>query len=68
MKELQMTDREVTAWIEAGLQCDGVELDDWEQDAIVRYGRLLHQQLLHEMHDLRMQNSAQEAIIERLKK
>lgn len=68
MKELQMTDDEVTAWIEAGLQCDGVELGDWEQDAIVRYGRHLHRLLLNEMHELRVQNSAQEAIIEKLNK
>lgn len=63
-----MTNEEECAWIEAGLQCDGVELDAWEEEAILKYGRLLHQQLLNEMHELRVQNSAQAAIIEKLKK
>lgn len=50
MRESQITDVETTAWIEAGLQCDGVELNDWEQDAIVKYGRhLLKMALEQEM-------------------
>jgi hypothetical protein len=67
MKDLKLNDTEEWAWIEAGLACDGVEMDDWTCDAVVRYGRFLLQDLLSEMHDLRMQNSAQAAIIERLK-
>lgn len=67
INELQLTAPEETAWYESGLSADGVDLDAWDEEAIVRYGRLLHQQLLNEMHELRLQNSAQAAIIERLK-
>ena len=74
MKELDMTAHEEVCWIEAGLQCDGVELDDWEQDAIVRYGRLLTKDLVQhgrdaraENFDLRLECSALHAMNEALK-
>jgi hypothetical protein len=70
-----MTQHEENCWIEAGLQCDGVELDDWTKEAIIRYGRLLTQDLVQagrdarsESFDLRLENSAQAAMIEALKK
>ena len=69
-----MTAHETNCWIEAGLQCDGVELDDWEQDAIVRYGRLLTKDLVQhgrdaraENFDLRLECSALHAMNEALK-
>jgi hypothetical protein len=62
-----MTQHEENCWIEAGLQCDGVELDDWTKDAIIRYGRMLTNRFMEDIHDLRLENSAQAAIIEQLK-
>jgi hypothetical protein len=62
-----MTPDEEIYWIEAGLQCDGVELDAWTKDAIVRYGRMLTNRFIEDIHDLRLENSAQAAIIEQLK-
>jgi hypothetical protein len=62
-----MTPDEEIYWIEAGLACDGVELDDWEKDAIIRYGRMLTNRFIEDIHDLRLENSAQAAIIEQLK-
>jgi hypothetical protein len=56
MKELHMSAHEENCWIEAGLQCDGVDLDDWEQDAIVRYGRLLTKDLVQAGRDARCEN------------
>lgn len=74
MKELHMSAHEENCWIEAGLQCDGVKLDDWEQDAIVRYGRLLTKDLVQhgrdaraENFDLRLECSALHAMNEALK-
>jgi DNA helicase IV len=83
-----MTPKEETCWYEAGLQCDGVELDDWTKEAIVRYGRMLNggmnkageailkhtiknlealnEQQAQVIHDLRIENSGQAAVIERL--
>ncbi|MFZ9514710.1 MAG: hypothetical protein ACO29P_05700 [Bacteroidia bacterium] len=55
-----MTNEEEVAWHEAGL-------DNLDKNAIVLYGRILHEKLLSEMHSLRMQNSGQAALIERLK-
>jgi hypothetical protein len=50
-------------------------LDGWTEEAIVRYGRLLTQDLVQagrdarsESFDLRLENSAQAAMIEALKK
>ena len=70
-----MTQHETNCWIEAGLQCDGVELGEFEREAIVRYGRLLTKDLVEagrnarsESFDLRLENSAQAAMIEALKK
>lgn len=57
-----MTEREEAAWHWAGLQCD-----DWGKEAIIRYGRALHESLLNEIHELRLQNSGQAALIERYK-
>lgn len=37
-----LTEVEENAWIEAGLQCDGMDWDDWGKEAVVRYGRLLN--------------------------
>jgi hypothetical protein len=62
-----MTPDEEIYWIEAGLQCDGVELDDWTKDAIIRYGRMLTNRFIEDIHDLRLENSAQAAMIEQLK-
>jgi hypothetical protein len=62
-----MTPDEEIYWIEAGLQCDGVELDEWEKDAIIRYGRMLTNRFMEDIYDLRLENSAQAAIIEQLK-
>jgi hypothetical protein len=62
-----MTPDEEIYWIEAGLQCDGVELDDWTKDAIIRYGRMLTDRFIEDIYDLRLENSAQAAIIEQLK-
>lgn len=74
MKELDMTAHEEVCWIEAGLQCDGVELDDWEQDAIVQYGRLLTRDLVQhardarcDYFDLRLECSSLRAMNEALK-
>lgn len=67
INEWRLTAPEETAWYESGLSADGVKLDWYEKDSIILYGRVLHQQLLNEMHDLQIQNSAQAAIIERLK-
>lgn len=39
---MKMTETEENAWIEAGLQCDGMDWDDWGKEAVVRYGRLLN--------------------------
>jgi hypothetical protein len=63
-----MTPDEEIYWIEAGLQCDGVELDDWTKDAIIRYGRMLTDRFMNDIHDMRLEISAQAAIIEQLKK
>ncbi|MEY4350525.1 MAG: hypothetical protein RL078_574 [Bacteroidota bacterium] len=63
----KMNAEEEVAWHESGLSSDGCELDNWHKDAIVRYGRILHEKLLSEMHSLRMQNSGQAALIERYK-
>ena len=38
-----MTPEESWAWYEAGLSSHGTELDDWDREAIIRYGRLLTQ-------------------------
>jgi hypothetical protein len=62
-----MTPDEEIYWIEAGLQCDGVELDDWTKDAIIRYGRMLTNRFMEDIYDLRLENSAQAAMIEQLK-
>lgn len=62
-----MTEKEEAAWHWAGLQCDGCEFDDWDKEAIIRYGRTLHESLLNEIHELRLQNSGQAALIERYK-
>lgn len=85
---MNMTPEEETCWYEAGLQCDGVELDNWDKEAIVRYGRMLNggmnkageailkhtiknletlnEQQSQVIHDLRIENSGQAAVIERL--
>jgi hypothetical protein len=62
-----MTQHEENCWIEAGLACDGVELDDWEKDAIIRYGRMLTNRFMDDIHDMRLEISAQAAMIEQLK-
>lgn len=71
MNKIKTTDEiefcEKEAWYESGLSAHGCNLDDWNKDAIVRYGRILHQRLLTELHSLRMQNSGQAALIERYK-
>jgi hypothetical protein len=33
--------KEEAAWYEAGLSAHGVNLDKWDQEAVLRYGRLL---------------------------
>lgn len=66
MSQQSMTDDETNCWIEAGLQCDGVEIDDWTQEAIIKYGRLLTKRQADYIHDMRLQNSAQAAVIEHL--
>jgi len=33
--------KEEAAWYEAGLSARGVNLDKWDQEAVLRYGRLL---------------------------
>lgn len=84
----QLNDIQTTAWIEAGLQCHGVELGEWEREAIVRYGEIYSSMMFEtymkvslnknyleyclermksEMHDLRLENSGQAALIEKLK-
>ena len=40
-KDHNLTPAELAAWYEAGLSSDGTELGEWEQEAIIRYGRLL---------------------------
>lgn len=64
---LVMNAEEEAYWIEAGLQCHGVELDQWTKDAIVRYGRFLTERFLTDIHDLRLDNSGQALSIEKLK-
>ena len=51
-----MTQHEENCWIEAGLQRDGVELSEFEKDAIIQYGRLLTKDLMQAGRDARCEN------------
>jgi hypothetical protein len=51
-----MTQHEENCWIEAGLQCDGVELGEFEKDAIIQYGRLLTKDVFQAARDARCEN------------
>jgi len=62
-----MTPEEEIYWIEAGLQCDGVELDGWTEETIIRYGRMKTNRFMEDIPDMRLEISAQAAMIEQLK-
>lgn len=69
-----MTQHEENCWIEARLQCDGVELSEFEKDAIIHYGRLLTKDLVQagrearcENFDLKLENNALRVMNDALK-
>jgi hypothetical protein len=41
-----MTPQEEAAWYEAGLSADGCVLDQWDKEAVIKYGRLLMQEMV----------------------
>lgn len=60
MSEWQLTPQEEAAWYESGLSAHGVELEAFERESVITYGRILLHFKLQE--NLRAEEKAREKL------